>query len=179
VVTPGRAPASISSLLDPGPEGLLANAQLTSHPIDHPLVSGILPTELVDHANRPVIELWRISTLRWCYLSRLLLWLCWLPLRCGHFAFPSKRESLHFFQGGSIIQSMGTVGDSYDNSMMESARSPLKRELVYETHFSTKDEARRAVFEWNIWYNNERLHSSIDYMSPMELEESWDNQEAA
>jgi transposase InsO family protein len=78
-----------------------------------------------------------------------------------------------------IVQSMGTVGDSYDNCMMESAWSSLKRELVYETHFSTKDEARRAVFEWLIWYNSERLHSSIDYMSPMEFEESWDNQEAA
>jgi len=78
-----------------------------------------------------------------------------------------------------IVQSMGTVGDSYDNCMMESAWSSLKRELVYETHFATKDEARRAVFEWLIWYNNERLHSSIDYMSPMEFEESWDNQEAA
>jgi transposase InsO family protein len=78
-----------------------------------------------------------------------------------------------------IVQSMGSVGDSYDNSMMESAWSSLKRELVYETRFSTKDEARRAVFEWLIWYNNERLLSSIDYMSPMEFEESWDNQEAA
>jgi putative transposase len=78
-----------------------------------------------------------------------------------------------------IVQSMGTVGDSYDNSMMESVWSSLKRELVYETHFATKDEARKAVFEWLIWYNNERLHSSIDYMSPMEFEESWDHQEAA
>jgi putative transposase len=74
---------------------------------------------------------------------------------------------------------MGTVGTSYDNCMMESAWSSLKRELVYETHFSTKDEARRLVFEWIIWYNNERLHSSIDYMSPVEFEESWTCQEAA
>lgn len=78
-----------------------------------------------------------------------------------------------------IVQSMGSVGDSYDNSMMESAWSSLKRELVYETHFATRDEARQAVFEWLIWYNAERLHSSIGYMSPMEFEESWDNQEAA
>jgi putative transposase len=78
-----------------------------------------------------------------------------------------------------IVQSMGSVGDSYDNSMMESAWSSLKRELVYETHFATKEEARKAVFEWIIWYNNERLHSSIEYMSPMEFEASWDNQEAA
>jgi putative transposase len=78
-----------------------------------------------------------------------------------------------------IVQSMGSVGDSYDNCMMESAWSSLKRELVYETHFATRDEARQAVFEWLIWYNGERLHSSIDYMSPIEFEEFWDNQIAA
>jgi putative transposase len=70
-----------------------------------------------------------------------------------------------------IVQSMGSVGDSYDNAMAESAWSSLKRELVYETHFSTKQEARMAVFEWIIWYNSERLHSSIEYNSPMEFEE--------
>jgi transposase InsO family protein len=78
-----------------------------------------------------------------------------------------------------IVQSMGTVGTSYDNAMMESAWSSLKRELMYETHFSTKEEARRLVFEWIVWYNNERLHSSIDYLSPVEFEESWTRQEAA
>lgn len=78
-----------------------------------------------------------------------------------------------------IVQSMGSVGDSYDNAMIESAWSSLKRELVYETHFATREEARRAVFEWIIWYNAERLHSSISYMSPMEFEEFWNNQEAA
>lgn len=78
-----------------------------------------------------------------------------------------------------IVQSMGSVGDSYDNAMIESAWSSLKRELVYETHFATREEARRAVFEWIIWYNAERLHSSISYMSPMEFEEFWSNQEAA
>lgn len=78
-----------------------------------------------------------------------------------------------------IVQSMGTVGDSYDNAMIESAWASLKRELVYESHFTTKEEARRAVFEWMVWYNNERLHSSIEYMSPMQFEELWNNQEAA
>jgi putative transposase len=88
-------------------------------------------------------------------------------------AFGRRCRALH------IVQSMGTVGTSYDNCMMESAWSSLKRELVYETHFSTKDEARHLVFEWIIWYNNERLHSSIDYLSPVEFEESWTRQEAA
>lgn len=78
-----------------------------------------------------------------------------------------------------ITQSMGTIGDSYDNAMAESLWSSLKRELVYDAHFATKQEARLAVFEWITWYNNERLHSSLDYMSPREFEELWHNNQAA
>jgi putative transposase len=78
-----------------------------------------------------------------------------------------------------ITQSMGTVGDSYDNAMAESFWSSLKRELVDDAHFATKEDARLAIFEWIMWYNNERLHSSLGYASPQEFEESWSNQEAA
>ncbi len=78
-----------------------------------------------------------------------------------------------------IVQSMGTVGDSYDNAMAESLWSSLKRELVDDTYFATKEEARLAIFEWMVWYNTERLHSSLDYMSPREYEESWQHQQAA
>jgi transposase InsO family protein len=78
-----------------------------------------------------------------------------------------------------IVQSMGTVGDSYDNAMAESLWSSLKRELVDDARFTTKEEARVAVFEWIMWYNNERLHSSLGYASPEEFEESWSGREAA
>lgn len=78
-----------------------------------------------------------------------------------------------------ITQSMGTVGDSYDNAMAESFWSSLKRELVDDTYFATRAEARLAIFEWVMWYNNERLHSSLGYASPEEFEASWDSQEAA
>jgi putative transposase len=52
-----------------------------------------------------------------------------------------------------ITQSMGTVGDSYDNAMAESFWSSLKRELVDDAHFATKEEARLAIFVWVIWFN--------------------------
>ena len=78
-----------------------------------------------------------------------------------------------------VRQSMGTVGDSYDNAMAESLWASLKRELVDGTYFATKTEARLAIFEWINWYNSERLHSSLGYQSPREFEQAWQDQEAA
>ena len=72
--------------------------------------------------------------------------------------------------GLHITQSMGTIGDSYDNAMAESLWASLKRELVDDAHYRTKPEARTAVFEWLVWYNRERLHSSIGYRPPEEYE---------
>jgi transposase InsO family protein len=63
--------------------------------------------------------------------------------------------------------------------MAESFWSSLKRELVDDSYVATKEDARLPIFEWVLWYNNERLHSSLGYASPQEFEESWDNQEAA
>jgi transposase InsO family protein len=78
-----------------------------------------------------------------------------------------------------VRQSMGTVGDSYDNAMAESLWASLKRELVDGTYFATQMEARLAVFEWINWYNSERLHSSLGYQSPQEFEQAWQDKEAA
>jgi len=70
-----------------------------------------------------------------------------------------------------VTQSMGTIGDSYDNAMAESFFASLKRELVDDEHFATRAEARAAVFEWLIWYNSDRLHSALQYRPPVEYEQ--------
>jgi transposase InsO family protein len=54
----------------------------------------------------------------------------------------------------NMLQSMGTVGDSYDNSPIENLWSLLKRETDYQEVFETIKEARMAVFSWLNWYNN-------------------------
>lgn len=78
-----------------------------------------------------------------------------------------------------ITQSMGTVGDSYDNAMAESFFASLKRELVDNAQYSTQNEARIAVFEWIIWYNRERLHSALGYLPPEEFEQLRGQHDAA
>ncbi|MBX3354864.1 MAG: IS3 family transposase [Phycisphaeraceae bacterium] len=70
-----------------------------------------------------------------------------------------------------IAPSMSAVGDCLDNSPKESFWAPLKRELMSDRRFATRDEARQAIFEWiEVCYNRKRLHSSIGYMSPEAFE---------
>lgn len=70
-----------------------------------------------------------------------------------------------------IIASMSRKGNCYDNAHVESFFHSLKTELVYRRNFKTREEAKRAIFEWiETWYNRERRHSALGYMSPAEYE---------
>ena len=67
-------------------------------------------------------------------------------------------------------QSMGAIGDSYDNAMAESIWASLKKELVYRTKFESTTQAKQEIISWIDWYNNERIHTSIGNMAPVEFE---------
>jgi transposase InsO family protein len=70
-----------------------------------------------------------------------------------------------------IMQSMGSVGDAYDNAMAESFMSTIKSELVRRHTFKSRDQARLAVFSYiEGFYNPHRRHSAIGYLSPIEYE---------
>lgn len=72
-----------------------------------------------------------------------------------------------------VTCSMSRKGNCWDNAPVESFFSTLKRELVHHRHFQTRSEARSELFEFiEVWYNRKRLHSSLDYMSPVEFEDS-------
>jgi putative transposase len=67
--------------------------------------------------------------------------------------------------------SMSDKGNPYDNAMMESFFSTLRAELTDLEHFDTRQAARTAVFEFiEVFYNRQRLHSSLDYRSPLSFE---------
>jgi len=70
-----------------------------------------------------------------------------------------------------VVPSMSRRGNCYDNALMESFWSSLKRELVHRTRFATRREAHAAIFEWiEIFYNRERLHSALGFKSPVDFE---------
>lgn len=70
-----------------------------------------------------------------------------------------------------IIASMSRKGNCWDNAHCESFFHSLKTELVYRTNFKTRKEATQAIFEWiETWYNRQRLHSALEYMSPQDYE---------
>lgn len=70
-----------------------------------------------------------------------------------------------------ITASMSRKGNCYDNAFVESFFRTLKVELVYERQFKTRAEAKAAIFEFiEVWYNRQRMHSSLDYMTPEEYE---------
>jgi len=70
-----------------------------------------------------------------------------------------------------ITASMSATGDCYDNAAMESFWATLKTELVYREHYATRAEARRSIFEYiESFYNRQRIHSSLGYVSPETFE---------
>lgn len=72
-----------------------------------------------------------------------------------------------------ITASMSRRGNCYDNAFAESFFATLKKELIYRNHYKTKAEAKKAIFEYiEVWYNRQRLHSSLGYRSPVQFEES-------
>ena len=67
--------------------------------------------------------------------------------------------------------SMGSVGDAYDNAMAESFFATLECELIDRRSWPTKAQARLDIFSWiESWYNPQRLHSGLGYLSPAECE---------
>jgi len=72
-----------------------------------------------------------------------------------------------------ITVSMSRKGDCWDNAPMESANGTLKVECVHAARFRTRAEAAQAIVEYIGYYNTERIHSSLDYVTPSEFERRW------
>lgn len=70
-----------------------------------------------------------------------------------------------------VVPSMSRRGNCYDNALMESFWSTLKRGLIHQQTFATRAAARVAIFEWiEVFYNRVRFHSALGGQSPVDFE---------
>ena len=69
-----------------------------------------------------------------------------------------------------LRRSMGRTGSCLDNAVAESWFASLKVELVDRHHYRTRAQARASIFAWIHWYNRRRLHSTNNYLPPIEWE---------
>jgi putative transposase len=97
------------------------------------------------------------------------------PAGCLHHSdrgsqYASAAYRARLTQAG-LVASMSRAGNCYDNAVMESFWGKLKSELVHRRKFTSPEEARTAIFEHvEVFYNRRRLHSALDYKSPVDFE---------
>lgn len=95
--------------------------------------------------------------------------LIWHTDRGSQYASYEHRDLLKQY---GIIQSMSRKGNCWDNSVAESFFKSLKNELVYQTYFYTKKQAKLEIFKYiELFYNRVRSHSYLKGLSPVEFEE--------
>ena len=95
--------------------------------------------------------------------------LLWHTDRGSQYASYSHKDLL---QDHGIVQSMSRKGNCWDNAVAESFFKTLKSDLVYQTYFYTKNQAKREIFEYiEFHYNRVRSHSYLGNISPSKFEE--------
>jgi transposase InsO family protein len=98
------------------------------------------------------------------------------PAGLVHHSDRGAQYAAHAFRGllerHRIVCSMSGKGNCYDNAVKESFFHTLKAELCEHEHYSTRDQARASVFDFiEVFYNRQRLHSTLGYRTPAEFEQ--------
>lgn len=95
----------------------------------------------------------------------------------------SQYTSLAFGQRleqAGILGSMGRVGDALDNALAESFFATLQLELLDRQRWETRQQLATAIFDYiEAFFNRQRLHSTLQYLSPTEFEEVYACKQAA
>lgn len=76
----------------------------------------------------------------------------------------------------SVLASIGSVGDAYDNALAESFVDSFKTELIADRVWRTRSQLELAIVEWVAWFNTERLHGALGDIPPAEFEHRYARQ---
>ncbi len=86
----------------------------------------------------------------------------------------ASNEYIELLKKAHIKVSMSRKGNCYDNACIESFHSAIKKELVYQNQYRTREEAKQSIFEYIIcFYNSKRLHSTLQFLSPNVFEKRY------
>jgi putative transposase len=142
-----------------------------------------------------VLDLYTREIVGWAMGSRMtqqlvvdalrMAWFRKHPGRQAQLVFHSDRGSQYAslvfrkaLKDYGMVQSMSGTGNCYDNAPMESFWHSLKVEEVHGGSYATREEATRAIVNYiEAFYNCERRHSSIDYLSPRQFEKQFYKQQ--
>ena len=72
-----------------------------------------------------------------------------------------------------IRASMSRKGNCWDNAPSETLFGSLKVERLHGQHFLSIRQAKDETLAWLLWYNQQRMHSTLNYLSPAEYENRW------
>jgi putative transposase len=87
---------------------------------------------------------------------------------------PGQYTSWAFTQrakDAGLLPSMGTIGDAYDNAVIESFWGRMQTELLNRQRWRTRVELANAIFDYlEVFHNRQRRHSALGWLTPMEYE---------
>jgi putative transposase len=84
--------------------------------------------------------------------------------------YASNKITNLFSFNNKITQSMSRKGNCWDNAVAESFFKTIKHEWLYRFKFTSYNQLYKSIEDYIDWYNTERLHSSLGYLTPLEME---------
>ena len=136
-------------------------------------------TTIIDLADRKVVS-WTLSQDMTAQNTIIKAWYLARSKReiKDGFIFHSDRGVQHasnkmtnlFFFNSKITQSMSRKGNCWDNAVAESFFKTIKHEWIFRFKFNSYTQLYESIEDYINWYNTERLHASLGYLTPLEME---------
>lgn len=141
-----------------------------------------------------VVDLFSRQVIGWSVQEHMRTSLCLEALNMAWFRRKRPEGVLHHSDRGSqyasdeyrrqlkdyaMTQSMSRKGNCWDNSPTERVFRTLKSEWLSRFNFQTKSQTKKEVWHYISYYNSQRIHSTLDYQTPMAYEEQYCLREVA